>query len=123
MNDCLLPTICVTCGHLSFDGTAHECAAEAPLVLRGEDDPLLMSVLARNLPIALAAQNLRNVVRAEGVATIRTQMGELADALADDLYGFCLTTLTHTHVDRDYVMRAVRSHLTKIAACSGGGES
>ena len=123
MNECLLPSICVTCGNLSFDGTPHTCAEETPLRLMGEDDALLANILGTKLPIALAARNLRDVVRSEGVGEIRKQMGELADALADDLYGFCLTSLTHRHVDRDYVMRAVRAHLTKIAAYSGGAEA
>lgn len=123
MNDCLLPTICVTCGALSFDGTPHTCAADAPMVLMGEDDALLANLLDKSLPIATAARNLRDTVRAEGVATIRAQMGELCEALTDDLYGFCLTSLTHRHVTRDYVLRAVRAHLTKIAAYSGGAES
>lgn len=123
MNDCLLPSICVTCGNLSFDGAPHTCAAEVPVALMGEDDTLLAVILDDKLPIALAARNLRDVVRAEGVAAIRTQMGELCEALTDDLYGLCLASLTHKHVGRDYVLRAVRSHLTKIAAYSGGAES
>lgn len=117
MTACLLPTICPACGTLSFDGTVCTCPpAES-------EDVLLAAMLETVLPVELVARNLRDVVRAEGVESVRTQIAELVEALSKDLLAECVSTETHKHVTIDYVRTAVRGHITKVTAVSGGAEA
>lgn len=115
----LLPTICPACGVINFGDARCECPPETVIETFGEHDPLLAEILERALPRALGARNLRNVIRAEGIEQVKVQMGALVEALTQDLLGFCERSLTHRMVDREYVRRAVRYHITQMAAMSG----
>ena len=117
MIDCLLPRICVKCGAVSFDEAACTCP---PDVTTGDEDVVIAALLEGALPVELAARNLRDVARAEGVDSVRLQLRELVTALEKDVAEACRRTPSHRLVSPDYVRAAVANHITKIAVLSGG---
>lgn len=117
MIDCLLPRICVKCGAVSFDEAACTCPTETT---SGDEDVVIAALLEDALPVELAARNLRDVARAEGVDSVRLQLRELVSALEKDVESACRKTAAHRHVTADYIRAAVANHMTKIAILSGG---
>lgn len=117
MIDCLLPRICVKCGAVSFDTAACACPEDG---VGGDEDVALAALLEGALPVELAARNLRDVARAEGVDSVRAQLHELVAALEKDVAAACKNTPSHRHVTPEYIRSAVANHMTKIAIVSGG---
>lgn len=117
MIDVLIPRICVKCGAVSFVEAACACVEDASA---GDEDAVIAALLEGALPIELAARNLRDVARAEGVDSVRAQLRELVAALEKDVADACRRTPSHRHVTPDYVRAAVANHMTKIAILSGG---